>query len=62
MSQAHEYRQFAEECVRWARGAKSDRERKAFFDMARAWTEAAAVRQDGGAILPSTPQDSAPKH
>ena len=41
MTAADEYRKFAEECLRWARDAKTDEERKAFLDMARAWTQAA---------------------
>jgi hypothetical protein len=42
MTTPNEYRKFAEECLRWARDAKTDAERKAFLDMARAWTQAAA--------------------
>ena len=41
MSTANEYRLFAEECLRWARSAKTEDERKAFLDMARTWTIAA---------------------
>jgi hypothetical protein len=41
MATADEYRQFAEECFRWARDAKTDADRKAFLDIARAWTQAA---------------------
>ena len=48
MTAADEYRKFAEECLRWARDAKTDEERKAFLDMARAWTQAAA-RMNGEA-------------
>ena len=48
MTTEDEYRQFAEECMQWARAAESDAERKAFLDMARAWTDAAA-RMDGEA-------------
>jgi hypothetical protein len=33
----------AEECLRWATGAKTEAERKVFLDMARTWTEAAAM-------------------
>jgi hypothetical protein len=42
MTTADEYRSFAEECLRWARDAETDIERKAFLDMARTWTKAAA--------------------
>jgi hypothetical protein len=41
MTSATEFRQFAEECLRSAELAKTEQERKAFLDMARAWTQAA---------------------
>jgi hypothetical protein len=51
MATADEYRQFAEECLRWARDAKPDEERKAFLDMARAWTQAAAKTNGEAATI-----------
>jgi hypothetical protein len=42
MSSAEEYREFAEECLGWARTARSDWERRNFPQMAEAWLEAAA--------------------
>ena len=42
MSSAEEYREFAEECLGWARTARSERERRIFLPMAEAWLEAAA--------------------
>jgi hypothetical protein len=50
---ADEYRKFSEECLRWARNAKTDEERKTFLDMARAWTQAAA-RTNGKAAPTGT--------
>jgi hypothetical protein len=41
MTTKTEYQQFADECMRSAREAKTDAERKAFLDMARAWTKMA---------------------
>ena len=38
MKTAEEYRQYAEECIRWAGKAKTEEERKSFLDMAFAWT------------------------
>jgi hypothetical protein len=46
MKTAEEYRQYAEECIRWAGKAKTEEERKSFLDMAFAWT-AAALRIEG---------------
>jgi hypothetical protein len=42
MSSAEEYREFAEECLGWARTARSDRECRIFLQMAEVWLEAAA--------------------
>jgi hypothetical protein len=50
MTTPDEYRHFAEECLRWARDAETDEERKAFLDMARTWTKAAA--QASGEAVP----------
>ena len=42
MTAPDEYQRYATECISWAHKAKTDAERKAFLDMARAWTQAAA--------------------
>jgi len=42
MSSAKEYREFARECMDWARTARSERERAIFEQMAQTWIEAAA--------------------
>ena len=44
MATVNEYRQLAQECVRWAGRAKTEGERMAFLEMGHAWT-LAAVRQ-----------------
>jgi len=41
MTTHDEYRQYAKECLRWAAAAKTEDQRKAFLEMARAWTLAA---------------------
>jgi hypothetical protein len=41
MSSAKEFRDNAEECIGWARTARSDKERQIFLQMARTWIEAA---------------------
>ena len=38
---AKEYREYADECLDWAKTAKSHKEREIFLQMARAWLEAA---------------------
>ncbi len=42
MSSAKEYREFARECMDWARTARSEHERAIFMQMAQTWIEAAA--------------------
>lgn len=41
MSQADEFRDYAEEALRWARRADNDRDRLALLELARTWTLAA---------------------
>jgi hypothetical protein len=42
MDTPEHYRAYAEECLGWARTAKTDREREIFIEMARTWLKAAA--------------------
>jgi hypothetical protein len=39
---AKEYREFMEECLRWARTTRSEKHREALIEMAKTWREAAA--------------------
>ncbi len=41
MTSAKEFREYADECIEWAKTVTSDRERAIFRDMARNWLEAA---------------------
>ncbi len=41
MASAREFREFAQECMDWARTAKSDQEHNIFLQMAQTWIEAA---------------------
>jgi hypothetical protein len=38
---AKEYREFMEECLRWARTTRSEKHREALIEMAKTWSEAA---------------------
>jgi hypothetical protein len=40
-----EYREFADECLGWAKTARSDRERRIFLQMAETWLEAAVLAE-----------------
>ena len=41
MSSPKELREYADECIGWARSARTDNERDIFLQMARTWIEAA---------------------
>jgi len=43
---SNDFRDFANECLDWARTAKSDNERDIFLQMAQIWLEA-AIRSEG---------------
>lgn len=38
MTPGIDYRQYARECIRGAAGAKTEKERETFLEMAQAWT------------------------
>ena len=52
MSQASEYRRYADECLQSARTATSEDVRKHFLDLAKMWMTA-AQQMDDGMSLPS---------
>ncbi len=43
MTTAQDYRRYAEECLRWAREAKTDIERQQLLEIANTWIQAAAM-------------------
>ena len=44
---AREFQAFADECLDWAKTAKSDREREIFLNMAETWIRAAILAESG---------------
>ena len=60
MSKAEEFRQYAEEAVRWARTSKTEFEKQAFTDLARTWTQAAAHAERILGVNSSPPEATAP--
>jgi hypothetical protein len=52
MTTPNEYRQFAEECFKWAKRAKSDEERETLLDMANTWMQAASIQEQQNARRP----------
>jgi len=47
MTPGIDYRQYARECIRGAAGAKTEKERETFLEMAQAWTRVALAASDG---------------
>jgi hypothetical protein len=46
MSEASQFRQYADEALRWAAQATTEKERRSLLQLARTWTEAAAMSQN----------------
>jgi hypothetical protein len=46
MESAEQFREYAEECLGWAKTARSDQERETFLQMARTWMEVAMLAAD----------------
>jgi hypothetical protein len=44
ISDLNEYREYAQECVRWAAEAKDQEDRETLLEMAKAWTRVAISR------------------
>jgi len=42
MSEADQFRQYAEEAKRWVRQSKTENEKQVLIELARTWTQAAA--------------------
>ncbi len=58
MTTPQEYRQFANECLRWARKAKTDSEREQFLQLANAWVQVASLT-DGKLPIAHAPKTAA---
>ena len=56
MASAKEFLEYADECKKWAKSAKSDRERDIFLQMSKSWMAAALLARDREAPPPSTPK------
>ena len=61
MATVNEYRQFANECLRWAAEAETEDDRKAFLELARYWT-LAALRLEGRLTPPDPKQTRLPSN
>ncbi|HUI15720.1 MAG TPA: hypothetical protein VL048_19860 [Xanthobacteraceae bacterium] len=53
MTSPDEFRQYAEECLRWARQAQDEDTQKRFLELANAWTLAAAQLDGVAPVAPN---------
>jgi hypothetical protein len=56
MSKADEFRQYAEEAMRWARKCTTEREKLTLVNLARTWTQA-AERSESPVLVRKLPQE-----
>ncbi len=50
MSEADQFRQYAEEAKRWVRQSKTEKEKQVLIELARTWTQAAAESERSIAV------------
>ena len=57
MSKADQFRQYAEEAMRWAYQSRTEKNKQALIELARTWTQS-AVQSDRTVVV----NDNAPEH
>jgi hypothetical protein len=50
MSEADQFRQYAEEAKRWVRQSKTENEKQVLIELARTWTQAATESERSVAV------------
>ena len=56
MSKADQFREYAEEAMRWARQSKTEKERRSLIELARTWTQAAVQSEHIFAVSDGQPE------
>ena len=56
MSEADQFRQYAQEAMRWARQAKTEKEKRALLELARTWSQA-VLESDGTVMVNISPPE-----
>jgi hypothetical protein len=59
MSKADEFRQYADEAMRWAHRSKNEKEKLALIELARTWMQAALHRESSAAATNHGPPEGA---
>jgi hypothetical protein len=56
MSEADQFRQYAQEAMRWARQAKTEKEKRALLELVRTWSQA-ALESDSTVMVNVSPPE-----
>jgi hypothetical protein len=59
MSKVDQFREYAEEAMRWARQSKTEKERQALIELACTWTQAAVQSEHIFGVNDSPPEHRA---
>jgi len=57
MSEADQFRQYADEALRWATQAKTEKEKEALIDLARTWMQA-TLESESTFVVNSSPLEA----
>ena len=60
MSEADQFRQYAEEALVWVAQSKTEEEKRLLFELVLTWTQAAFATDRIGVLSGSTPEPRAP--
>ena len=60
MSEADQFRQYAEEALLWAGQSKTEKEKRTLLDLARTWSQAALESGSTVVVSNSPPEQRAP--
>jgi hypothetical protein len=60
MSEADQFRRYAQEALLWARQSKTEREKRALLELARTWAQAAVERERTVVVNDSPTEHRAP--
>jgi hypothetical protein len=59
MSKTNQFRQYAEEAMRWARQSRTEGEKQAYIDLASTWTQAAVQSEYIFGVAAGPPENKA---
>jgi hypothetical protein len=57
MSEADQFRQFAQEALLWAHESKTEKEKRALLELARTWSQAALESSGSTVVVDDSPSE-----